>query len=149
MSHISSNATSETKYGTNSKNKCNIVAPHIVLAILHCTPLWRKGKLTHPPPTLSTPVANTFKNKSNTGWPQDLMGLISHDWSDIQNLYLQSLGDKISGKRGIYPSSKNNGIWNGTYGTTGNTPFIQLKVPQKKQFLPALAQEMSTNFKEE
>ena len=77
------------------------------------------------------------------------MGLISHDWSDIQNLCLKSLSDKISSQRDILSLIKNNGIRHETYGTTGTTPFIQLTVPQKQRFLPELTQEMSTTFKEE
>ena len=42
-------------------------------------------------------------------WLQALMGLLSHDWDDIQNLYIQSLSAKITSHRWIYSLIRN--VW--------------------------------------
>ena len=68
-----------------------------------------KYTLYAPLTSLPTPVANDFK-KTSIGWIQALMGLIAHDWAEIQNSYLRSLGPKISGQRLI--SSLIRKLWN-------------------------------------
>ena len=68
-------------------------------------PTWNNilSKGEHPPPPLLTlQFSRKFKNQSNIGWLQSLMGLLSHDWAYIQNLYLQSLGAKVTGHIWIY-----------------------------------------------
>ena len=43
--------------------------------------------------------SETLKNQEKIGWIQSLMGLTVYNWSEIQNLHLQSLGVKTTEKR--------------------------------------------------
>ena len=76
--------------------------------ILHIIYLWRKGHISHKLLTFHQQWPMTSK-KSIIGWLQALMGLMSHDWAEIQNTYLQSLGSKISGQ--IWISSQIRKLW--------------------------------------
>ena len=39
-----------------------------------------------------------FENQTNIGWLKALMGLLAKNWSEVQNLHIQFLGSKTSGK---------------------------------------------------
>ena len=52
-----------------------------------------------PPPNLPTQVESEFNKQNNIGWFQALTGILSHDWSETQNIYLKSLIDKVTGQR--------------------------------------------------
>ena len=64
-------------------------APNLILDILHVRCLWRKAHISPPSPPLPTPSSNSLKKQSSIGCPQDMIGLISHNWAEIQNVYLQ------------------------------------------------------------
>ena len=85
----------------SSREERNKAAPSLKPDIFHRITLCRKGQPLRPPPSLPTPVATSFKKQTNIGWIQTLMGLIFHDWAEVQNTYLRSLGTKISGVRWI------------------------------------------------
>ena len=91
----------------------NKAPPSPISAIMHGITLWRKGHQLSPPNTLTTPVANAFKKQTNIGWLQSLMGLISHDWEEIQSAYLRSLAADIS--RVIWISSIIRKLWNNNW----------------------------------
>ena len=105
----------------------------LILAILHRITLWRIGQPTQPPPFLPTPVSNAIKNQTDIGCLQALMGIIYHDWAEVQNAYMRYLGAKISGIRLICALIKNCGTPHGKFGTLGTTPStIPMSTPQKE-----------------
>ena len=79
------------------------------IAYLNGISLWYKRKLTQPPTLLPKPVTNALKKQSKSDWVQELIGLLSHNWADIPNSYLQSISDKITGKICNYSYMKK--IW--------------------------------------
>ena len=82
----------------------NKVTPKRVLAIIHGIHLWNKVKLTQPPMTLPTPVANELKNKSKIFWLQAPMGLLSHYSDDIKKYTWNQLVSRSTSKDGYNTS---------------------------------------------
>ena len=72
----------------------NRAEPTLILALLHGISLWRKGYLSPTPPNITTQVEAALNKQNNIGWIQKLTGILSHEWSETQNSYLQSLGAK-------------------------------------------------------
>ena len=77
--------------------KTKYTPPQLLYAIIHRILSCHRIQLTPPPLTLPIQVAREFKNQDNIRWLQALMGLLSHYWARIKNLYLQYLGTKITG----------------------------------------------------
>ena len=82
----------------------NKVTPKQLLAIIHSIHLWNKVKLTQPPMTLPTPVANELKNKSKIFWLQAPMGLLSHYSDDIKKYTWNQLVSRSTSKDGYNTS---------------------------------------------
>ena len=74
------------------------------------------------PPPLDE--ARAFKNQTNIGWPQALMGLKAGFWAEIQNMHLQLLGAKTTDKRWI--SSLIKKLWDTAwdFGVFETTPLM-------------------------
>ena len=79
----------------------NRAAPQIISAILHGISKWRKGQMPSNPPPQPLDVARDFENQTNIGWLQALIGLTEGSWDEIQNMHLQLLEKKTTGKRWI------------------------------------------------
>ena len=83
-----------------------------------------------------------LKTQSIVGFLQAMVVLLYHDWAYIQNIYIQSLGSKISGQRWISDTRY------GTFGTIGTIPLMKWVAPQKQLFLTALKREAPNIFKD-
>ena len=79
----------------------NRAEPTLIPALLHDISLWRKGHLPLLPPYLPTQVESAFKKQNNIGWLQALTGILAHEWAETQNINLQYLGDKVTGRRWV------------------------------------------------
>ena len=78
----------------------NKSAPGLIPSIIYVIAFWRKGQPLQPPPYIPTQLANTFKKQTNIGCIQALMVLISHNWAEVKNAYLRSLGENFLGSDG-------------------------------------------------
>ena len=76
----------------------NRASPQIISAVLHVIFSWWKVNTSYPTNPLSIAVAISFENQTIICWIQSIMGILSNNWSKIENLHLQSLGAKTSDK---------------------------------------------------
>ena len=105
----------------------NRAAPHLLTNILHRISNIRKGKnwvLQHHFPVLS----EAYSPQAWMGWFQEFLGLISKKWSDIQQLYIQSLGSKVMGLMWISYLIRKLVTQHGTHRTAVTTPYTNLRV---------------------
>ena len=49
------------------------------------------------PQNVPETIAEALEHKYKTGWLQDLTGLMSHYWTEIQRLHLKYLREKMTG----------------------------------------------------
>ena len=105
--NTSFNVPKGTKHGTHFRKHCDngvkVIERTPISYLPSCmsSPCGKKDTPPLSPSPLPLVVARDFENQTKIGWLQALMVLLGNNWVEIQNFYIQSLGENTSGKRWI------------------------------------------------